>query len=170
MKIDNFGQCIYSSEDLFNLLYRTPDLTLDNFLVSDPSEFNKAIRLLHLEYPTLQEMSIQNISVKDFDRTNQSSWFYPDKYNQIDLLEYISSKCVTADQLQRVKTELELYKKFQLEKLLRFLIYLVDTLRENKIVWGVGRGSSVASYVLYLIGLHKVDSLKYNLDINEFLR
>ena len=90
----------------------------------------------------------------------------PDRSTRI----YIASKCVTADQLQRVKTELELYKKFQLEKLLRFLIYLVDTLRENKIVWGVGRGSSVASYVLYLIGLHKVDSLKYNLDINEFLR
>jgi DNA polymerase III alpha subunit len=51
-----------------------------------------------------------------------------------------------------------------------YLKYLVDTLRENKILWGVGRGSSVASYVLYLIGVHKIDSLKYNLDIAEFLK
>jgi DNA polymerase III alpha subunit len=54
--------------------------------------------------------------------------------------------------------------------LLFYLKYLVDTLRENKVLWGVGRGSSVASYVLYLIGVHKIDSLKYNLDIAEFLK
>jgi DNA polymerase III alpha subunit len=54
--------------------------------------------------------------------------------------------------------------------LLFYLKYLVDTLRENKVVWGVGRGSSVASYVLYLIGIHKIDSIKYDLDITEFLK
>jgi DNA polymerase III alpha subunit len=43
-------------------------------------------------------------------------------------------------------------------------------MRENDIVWGVGRGSSVASYTLYLIGVHKIDSIKYELDINEFLK
>ena len=48
--------------------------------------------------------------------------------------------------------------------------YIIDTLRENNIVWGVGRGSSVSSYMLYLIGVHKVDSIKYNLNINEFIR
>jgi DNA polymerase III alpha subunit len=48
--------------------------------------------------------------------------------------------------------------------------YLVDTLRKNIIVWGVGRGSSVASYILYLIGVHRIDSLYYDLDIAEFLK
>jgi DNA polymerase III alpha subunit len=43
-------------------------------------------------------------------------------------------------------------------------------MRKENIVWGVGRGSSVASYVLYLIGVHKIDSLYYNLDVEEFLR
>ena len=50
---------------------------------------------------------------------------------------------------------------------LKVLIYIIDTMRKNNLVWGIGRGSSVASYVLYLIGVHKVDS-KYNLDIKEF--
>jgi len=48
--------------------------------------------------------------------------------------------------------------------------YFVDTMQANNVVWGVGRGSSVASYVLYLIGVHKIDSIKYNLDWQEFLR
>ena len=54
--------------------------------------------------------------------------------------------------------------------LLRYMVYLVDFMRENNIVWGVGRGSSVASYVLYLIGVHKINSIRYNLDWREFLR
>jgi DNA polymerase III alpha subunit len=54
--------------------------------------------------------------------------------------------------------------------LLRVLKYTVDTLKTNSIVWGVGRGSSVASYVLFLLGVHKIDSVKYNLDWREFLR
>jgi len=48
--------------------------------------------------------------------------------------------------------------------------YVVDTLRSNSIVWGVGRGSSVASYVLFIIGVHKIDSVKYKLAINEFFK
>ena len=54
--------------------------------------------------------------------------------------------------------------------LLCYLKYLVDTMREHNIVWGVGRGSSVASYCLYLLGVHKIDSIKYELDIREFLK
>ena len=53
---------------------------------------------------------------------------------------------------------------------LRFLVYFTDTLRDKNIVWGVGRGSSVASYVLYLIGVHRINSIRYNLDITEFLK
>jgi hypothetical protein len=49
-------------------------------------------------------------------------------------------------------------------------LYLVDFMRENKIVWGVGRGSSVASYILYIIGVHKVNSIQYGLDFHEFMR
>ena len=43
-------------------------------------------------------------------------------------------------------------------------------MKQNHIIWGVGRGSSVASYVLYKLGVHRIDSLYYNLDIGEFLR
>ena len=53
---------------------------------------------------------------------------------------------------------------------LRYMVYLVNFMRENNIVWGVGRGSSVASYVLYLIGVHRIDSIQYGLDWREFLR
>jgi len=43
-------------------------------------------------------------------------------------------------------------------------------MRNNHVIWGVGRGSSVASYVLYKLGVHRIDSLFYDLSVDEFLR
>ena len=71
---------------------------------------------------------------------------------------------------QNISEELEAFIQHGMMDLLFYLKYLVDTLRDNNVVWGVGRGSSVASYVLYLIGVHRIDSMKYNLDWHEFLR
>jgi DNA polymerase III alpha subunit len=73
-------------------------------------------------------------------------------------------------QLARVDLELDEFKQRNLTDLLRFLVYFVDTVRTNNIVYGVGRGSSIASYVLYLLKVHRIDSFKYNLDIKEFLK
>jgi DNA polymerase III alpha subunit len=70
----------------------------------------------------------------------------------------------------RLLQEIELYKNHNLIPVLRAMKYVVDTLRSNSIVWGVGRGSSVASYVLFIIGVHKIDSVKYKLPINEFFK
>ena len=72
--------------------------------------------------------------------------------------------------INRVIEEYKAFSDLNMIPMLRYLIYLVDVMRENNVVWGVGRGSSVASYVLYLIGIHKVDSIKHNLDYREFLR
>ena len=70
----------------------------------------------------------------------------------------------------RVGEELLLYQERDLFNLLRYLKYLVDLMTEHKLIWGVGRGSSVASFVLYKLGVHRIDSLYYELDPAEFLR
>jgi len=69
-----------------------------------------------------------------------------------------------------VGKELLMYQKRDLFMLLQYMKYLVDLMRENNIVWGVGRGSSVSSFVLFLIGIHRINSLYYDLDIEEFLK
>ena len=79
-------------------------------------------------------------------------------------------RCSTDIQRKRVIKELNMYSERDLYSLLHHLIFLVEHFRKNNIVWGVGRGSSVASYVLFLIGIHKVDSIRYQLEIEEFLR
>lgn len=94
----------------------------------------------------------------------------PEQYKTMDIAAWLLNQCSEQAQLQRVGQELLMYQERNLFPLLCYLKYLVDTMRENNIVWGVGRGSSVASYVLYLIGIHKIDSIYYDLDIEEFLK
>lgn len=99
-----------------------------------------------------------------------TSWDLPEEFANIDIKQFILDKCETEAEVNRVTEELKLFEERDLLSLLRFLNYLVHILRKNKIVWGVGRGSSVASYVLYLLGVHKVNSIKYELPIEEFLK
>jgi DNA polymerase III alpha subunit len=87
----------------------------------------------------------------------------------MDIEEFLVSQCPKQN-YDRLIQELDLYKSHDLMPVLRAMKYIVDTLRHNHIVWGVGRGSSVASYVLFIIGVHKIDSVKYKLPINEFFK
>jgi DNA polymerase-3 subunit alpha len=91
-------------------------------------------------------------------------------YQQLDIAEHVLSLCCTQEELQRVGEELLLFQERNLFDLLRYLKYLVDVMKENHVIWGVGRGSSVASYVLYKLGVHRIDSMFYELDPREFLR
>lgn len=101
---------------------------------------------------------------------NHELWRYDPAYDKINLVEYFMDKCSTDEERERVQYELGLYETYNMTKLLRCMIWLVDYMEEKNIFWGLGRGSSVASYCLYLIGLHMVDSIKYSLDVNEFLK
>ena len=96
----------------------------------------------------------------------------PLHYKELDVEKYIHDKLVQRgpDEIGRVEMELAMYKERNLLPILQLLIWIVDTMRKHNLVWGVGRGSSVSSYLLYILGVHKVDSYKYGLDIKEFLK
>ena len=170
MKYDQYGQAYTTSNDLCDLLYKNPKLDISLFQVEDSLEYNRSVAELHAELDLLD--SYHNISqtVEEFDNILQKNWRMPQEYQELDIAEYALSLCKEEQELQRVGQELLLYQERNLFDLLRYLKYLVDTLRKNNVVWGVGRGSSVASYVLFLLGVHKIDSLYYNLDVEEFLK
>lgn len=178
MKYDVLGRAYCSEDDLVDLIYKNPTLDLSNVFVIDPKQFNYAVKNLSAEFPLLKKYGVDDavpglISpeiVQHFDQKNQSNWFMPAQYQQMDIAKWLLDQCQTDVELQRVAQELLLYQERDLMSLLKFLKYLVDTLRKNNIVWGVGRGSSVSSYVLYLIGIHKINSIYYDLDITEFLK
>lgn len=170
MKYGKFGEVFTDTNELCDLLYKNPALDISNFNVTDPEIFNTSVKELHAELPILQQYVAVEQSVEDFDSKNQQHWFMPQEYYELDIAKWLLDQCKEDHELQRVGQELLLFQERDLFNLLKFLKYLVDTLRKNNIVWGVGRGSSVASYVLYLIGVHKINSIYYDLDVTEFLK
>jgi len=183
IKTDDLGIRRFSNRDLIDMIY-SGHADKCHVVLCDPSDdidkFNAAMQDQHL--PELTKYVALDVDQKTFDGVCQSEWFMPDKYKNIDVNQYILSRVmehmqiqkaeevVLTEQNKRANEELHAFAKHNMFNLLRYMIYLVDFMRENDIVWGVGRGSSVASYVLYLIGVHKIDSIKYELDWREFLR
>jgi DNA polymerase III alpha subunit len=173
MKTNQYGEMIFDQEDLCDLLMQGHDLTaMSNFIVDRTVDLEKCAEILDDPGCTLTWSFVNNSdhSVPEFDLDQQSNWHMPDEYKSLDIAEYVINLCTTQDQLQRIGQELLLFQKYNLFDLLRYLKYLVDVMRNNHLIWGVGRGSSTASYVLYLLGVHRIDSLHYNLDPTEFLR
>lgn len=170
---NKFGELIFNEDDMCDLLMqgRTVD-SLKRMKVDASVNLEKAAVLLDclpalINYDTLHD---ESESLEDFDRRLQQIWHMPQAYKEMDIAQYVLGLCSTEAELQRCGHELLLFQERNLFDLLKFLKYLVDTMTANRIIWGVGRGSSVASYVLYKLGVHRIDSMFYELNVEEFLR
>ena len=183
MKTDSLGIPRFTNKDLIDMIY-TGNADKVHVVLCDESDdvdkFNTAME--EQGFDKLQKYIPLDVDQKTFDGVCQGEWFMPDEYKALAIEEWLFAKVMEEKQnagvdfvynsteWMRVEQELEAFKERGMNDLLRYMVYLVDFMRENDIVWGVGRGSSVASYVLYLIGVHKVDSIQYDLDWREFLR
>jgi DNA polymerase III alpha subunit len=170
---NKFGELVFSESDICNLIMQGRDFdSLRHVVIDDAVNLEELIA--HVERPesllTWNVPCESNTSVTEFHTAQQSTWHMPEEYKTLDIAEHVLGLCQTEAELQRCGTELLLYQERGLFDLLRYLKYLVDVMTQNQVIWGVGRGSSVASYVLYLLGVHRINSMYYNLDIAEFLR
>ena len=154
---NKFGEIVYNIEDVVDLIMKqqtTAVITVDG-----------TVQLKD----TSPETDV-SLSVDEYDLMNQHNWLMPEEYKELDIAQHIIDCCKTDAEIQRAGQELLMFQERNLFNLLKYLKYLVDTMRSNNVIWGVGRGSSVASYVLYLLGVHRIDSMYYDLDPGEFLR
>lgn len=150
-------QILCTEDQGIELLYRGK--SLHNIPFADIKQFNNMCDQLDIERLVSTIEYSQNFNI-------------PQHYKELDVEQYVRglARNTTPEGQERVEMELDLFRTRKLFPILQLLIYIVDTMRKHNLVWGVGRGSSVASYCLYLIGIHKIDSVKYNLDIKEFLK
>lgn len=163
-RIKETGEVYLNTDELLNSLLAGNQIG-SNVAVEETEEtqkFNKWANILDI--PLLQ------FETKIDHRQLQNKWKLPESYQNVDIEQIVLSKITSQESKDRAELELLMFKERGLYNLLKYLHFLVTFMRENDIVWGVGRGSSVSSYVLYLLGVHKVDSLTYRLDIQEFLK
>jgi DNA polymerase III alpha subunit len=138
---------------------------------------DEEIELFNKFSPTNPIKLAVNESIK-FDLT----WQLPKQYQDLNVQEYLferfsqrSTKFGYSDAqfneaAERVLYEYSAFKRNGLLDLLRCLIYVLDEFKKHDIIYGVGRGSSCASFILYLMGVHMVDPIKYKISVHEFFR
>lgn len=69
--------------------------------------------------------------------------------------------------LERIQTEMEFFVRTENVKFLVYLINLIDRFKKEGVIWGVGRGSSCSSYIMYLLEVNDINPLKYKIPFNE---
>ena len=169
MRLDKYSNPIFNEADLIDALYKGHQFNVNDTVIVERTDAVKELEnQIGFKFISPYETHFE---VADYDAACQSNWNMPDEYKQLDIEAWLFDQIPPWDpQHTRVTEELEAYKARNMLDLLRWLKYFVDTCKKEGVVWGIGRGSSVASYVLYVIGVHSIDSIKYNLDWQEFLR
>lgn len=166
MRYNRYHEPVYSLDDLPDLLMSAPAGFFSDPIMEQPVVWPDELDLTPLPH----RVNAETYSVKEYDQQNHGTWWMPDEYRDIDIAELILNRCQDDAELQRAGHELLMYAERGMMPLLNYMHYLVETMKAHNIVWGVGRGSSTASFVLYLLEVHRINSLYYDLDITEFLK
>jgi DNA polymerase III alpha subunit len=160
------GQSSFNASDLQDTIQRY-DVKYVDSLTPEVEEYNRYVDKHH------------QLKVKPECASLSRNWILPSEYADLDIINYVFNmhdilmRGMPAAKIEarerRLTVELLALEKRNLTDVVRALIYVINTLTNNKVVWGVGRGSAVSSYAMYVIGVHDVDSYEYDLDIDDFL-
>ena len=161
VKFTDDGKPILSNQGIIELAYQNKinNATFEWADTNTKQQYIKSSIFLD-NYPFEFKEDLQNIG----------NWFTPDDYKNIDLDSFILTRCRDNQEIDRAKQELNIVHSLNAEPIFKHLIYIIDYWRSRNLVWGVGRGSSVSCFLLYVIGLHKINPIEYDLDYREFFK
>lgn len=104
------------------------------------------------EEPVRNESEIQSIPYELFRDTQRCE-------EMVDLygVEFVD----------RLEEEIDYFNRTNNAEMVIRVADLVQRFKEEGVVWGVGRGSACASVLLYILEVHDIDPLKYNIPFSE---
>ena len=176
MIVDEYGQVYLKTKEITDKFYSDENFKTKSLFLEDDHEYklhNK--NCTQFEIDPLVKPNKPDIDPVEYHKLLSSDWHMPDKYKNLDVLDFCCKKLeqknlISFDYVQILNKEYNEFKQRNMIDVLRFMCYLMDQIEQKDIVTGVGRGSSVSSLVLYLIGVHHIDPVKYKLNYKEFLR
>jgi len=168
--IDEYGRVVLSTDEVIEAMLSGNDVAGCSLKDKDDRDLYETSCKEFVIDPTPFKSDYINESVDNYFKRLSETWLIPKEYRNIDVVSFLSEKCTTEEEKQRLVLELQEFIKRDQGIIINLMIYLVDVMRENNIVWGVGRGSSVACFILYLIGINKVNPMKYGIDYREFFK
>lgn len=165
--ISENGTVICNEDALVEVLFS--DKSISNLFCDQDileKEWNRAIKLCDSN-----ELGPIHVTTDVYENVDwYQQWNTPEPYKNIDVKEYCLNKCTSLLEKERVIQEFTEFEKRDMIPVLRHLMFLVEHWKSKNVVWGVGRGSSVCSFVLYLLEVTLINPLEYNLDLKEWLK
>ena len=170
MDVNKYGQSLVSSSELRELLLKGKNISHLNVVTDDEIVLYNTHKDILSKAVVFLDPPAETMEASAFYEQCANEWFIPETYRDIDVYKWLIDKCNTQQEIDRVNTEYVLFEQKELIIMLRLFIFIIDHMRHKGYIWGVGRGSAVSSFCLYLIGVHHVNSLKYDFDIRDFLK
>ena len=159
-------------------VYQVPAELIPEFLMLDIPVSRLTVYDKNDDIETFNKLSDEQIKLASDDLPKLNlDWIIPEPFSSLELHSFLIDKFLERQNefenyldvaAVRLQKELEEIEKRNLTNLFRTIIYVVDTFSKKEIPWGVGRGSSCASFILYLIGLNLVNPLEYDIPLEEF--
>lgn len=162
------GVSSYSSNQLVEEMYNNPNLLDCCFITST----DNAIKQYEIESDTTLPIK-DSITTLDINLTSTIP-------TDFDIVDYVNDKFLISlkdgmsedeviKRYERIEYELMCFIKINKLNYLYTIIHIISKMKESKTCWN-SRGSSSASYLLYVLGVHYIDSYHYNLDPKEFFK
>lgn len=179
MNVNEYGQVQYNTQEVIEKIYSQEWQTVLGFIdgVNEIAAWNENCTQFDLQ--PIQMLNKPEQDPKSYHQQRSLIWKMPLEYTKFDPIQFFSTELErlslnTQEYIDYLCGELEAWNNVMSHEsailLWKFLNYLMTTCKENDIITGVGRGSSVSSLILYLLGVHAVDPVKYKLNYEEFLR
>ena len=121
-KTNEHGDVIFSEEDALELLYTNPDFDIAKLFFDDTEKYSSALKELGLNLPSINTAPARE-SLAEFDNKNVNNWHMPEKYYQINVLQWLLERCQNDEERLRVQIEYDLFEKKKLPRLWFFLDY-----------------------------------------------
>ena len=103
-------------------------------------------------------------------------WPTPEPWKSDNLVEFCLNRLARLGlafedrYIVRLAQEIAEIEEREMEGFIRHVWYVTADMDRRKVVRGVGRGSSCASLVLFLLGVHLVDPVLYDVPMTEFFK
>ena len=109
-KINEHGDVIFSEEDAIDLLYNDPNFDIAKLYFNDIEKYTDSLKVLGINLPVINTAP-KRPDIVEFDKSNCEKWHMPEKYYQINVLQWLLDKCQNDEEKLRVQMEYDLFEK-----------------------------------------------------------
>ena len=105
IKINETGDCIFTEQDAIDLLYTNPDFDISKLFFDDTKQYNNSIKDTGLDLQQLQTVPKRSTPTK-VDAANITNWYMPQKYHELNVLEWLLDKCQNDFEKKKSRTRI----------------------------------------------------------------